>query len=208
MLERIPSLPGKRLDAQEYLDDFWARFQGHSGDFWKLERCQHFIEPGVPSWEAFAAGEWERALALAVGQRPAVREYIAANRHLNRRRVRIVEHPLTPYLHWELHVLRIRVEEGDNIRVLRADAVREYEQQGRDGEPAQVLPELIVLGSVVLYEVCYDASGKLDGARRIDDAAATARCEAELQAMYGSAQDFSEYFEAEVAPLPPPTVQI
>lgn len=31
----------------------------------KLERGQHFEERGFASWEAFAAGDWNRALSLA-----------------------------------------------------------------------------------------------------------------------------------------------
>jgi hypothetical protein len=65
MLERIPEVPGERLDADAYLRDFWPCFERITDRFWKFERAQSFQEPGNPSWEALNAGDWTRALQLA-----------------------------------------------------------------------------------------------------------------------------------------------
>jgi hypothetical protein len=55
---------GSRLSQDEYGRDFAARLWLADGaDSWKLERMQFYDEAGFPSWDAFAAGDWERACA-------------------------------------------------------------------------------------------------------------------------------------------------
>lgn len=206
MLERIRALPGTELGTSAYLDDFWSHFQELTGDFWKLERCQHFIEPGVPSWDAFAAGRWDEARRLAEETRPQVEQYVRDSRHLNRRRIRVVEHPVTSYLQWEMQMLRVRAEAGDAIRVLDAGDVRSYEADAATGLVLDILPELIVVGSSVLYEVTYDASAALSGGRRIDDPDVIKESRAELESLYATGEDLLDYFERAIAPLPPPQV--
>jgi len=199
MLERISRLAGERLGEDEYIDDFWPRFQRARGVCWKLERLPHFESPEVPSWAAMAAGDWDRAVELMEGpMREAVREDFASHPGLRRRRVRVVERPLTPYLQWELNVFRIRVAEGEEIRILDAADVRDLEPDGR------LLPEVITLGEDVLYEVLYTDTGVYLGARRIDDPAVVRACATEIAALFDRAEEFSSYFTREVAPLPPP----
>lgn len=206
MLERIRELSGVRLGVQDYLDDFWAHFRGFAGDFWKFERCQHFVEPGVPSWEAFASGNWQEAVRLAEEQRAELVEYLRQNRHLNRRRIRVVEYPVRPYLQWEMQVLRVRVAAGDRIRVIAVEKLAEFETGAAGAGSSFPLPELIVLGDEVLYEVVYDESGALSGARRIVDADVARACRTDLESLYGQAEDFAAFFDRDIAPLPPPTV--
>ncbi|WP_372500395.1 DUF6879 family protein [Sphaerisporangium perillae] len=86
---------------------------------WKLERAQHFQEPDVPSWVAMIEGDWKRALALV----EEMREAMGSGSGPELRRLRIVHHPVTPYLQWEMQILKLRVEAGAKIRVLPADAV-------------------------------------------------------------------------------------
>lgn len=59
MLHRIADLPGAGLSLASYSDAFDEAYKGIV--FWKLERRQSFREPGVPSWEAFAAGDCSAA---------------------------------------------------------------------------------------------------------------------------------------------------
>jgi hypothetical protein len=110
--------------------------------------------------------------------------------------VRIVEHPVTPYLQWEMHALRLRAGAGEQIRVVPAEAVGHLEA----GQP---LPELVVLGGQVLYEVQYDET-TLSGARRIDDPGVIAACRQELSELFDKGEDVLAYFDREIAPLPPP----
>lgn len=202
-LSRISDKPGTVLGAREYLDDFWVHYREASGDFWKLERRQHFVEPGVPSWDAFVAGDWERALELAEETRVELRRYLTESHHLHRRRIRVVEEPVTSYLQWEMQMLRIRVEEGDNIRVLPAAGLCDVEWNPVERQH-RPLPELILLGTSALYEVHYDDSGTHIGARRIDDTAAVAACQAECGQLYERGEDLITYFHRVIAPLPPP----
>jgi hypothetical protein len=53
----------------------------------------------------------------------------------------VVERPICPYLQWELHLLTMRAQCGELIRVVPVDMVRDLEANGQ-------LPELITLWAV------------------------------------------------------------
>lgn len=198
MLERVSKVAGAELGAREYLDDFWRRADGLTGSLWKLERLQHFREPDEPSWQAMMAGDWGRALALIEEKRAASKRQVTVADGIENRRVRVVERPVTPYVQWEMHILRIWVETGaQDIRVLDASLVRHLESR-------TVLPELVILGKQVMYEVRYDAAGDHCGARRIEDTAAVSACHREIAELYAKGEDLLSYFDREIAPLPPP----
>ncbi|GAA2121184.1 DUF6879 family protein [Actinomadura alba] len=200
MLERLLDLPGMELGLDAYLDDFESRFW-RVAESWKLERQQTFREPEVPSWVAMAEGDWATALRLAEEMRPSIKglQQRLDEHGITQHRVRIVEWPLSPYLWWELHVLRIRAEEGERIRVLDTAAVRPLEK-------ARELPEVLVLGDRVGYVIRYDGTGVLDGARKVTDAQTIAACREEMAALHRQGEDLLSFFPREVAPLPPPVV--
>ncbi|MFB4266070.1 DUF6879 family protein [Nonomuraea sp. GTA35] len=187
------------LSADEYLDDFWPNFHQIDDVFWKLERRQSFR--GRPSWVATVEGDWDRSLKLlddgagAAGgrERPAKR--------FRRRRIRIVEQPVTPYLQWEMHLLAVRDAAVEQVRVLDSGEVAEIEVGRR-------LPELVVLGTVAMYEVTYDESGTHSGARRIDDREVIAACQGELDKLFERGEEFRPYYEREILPLPAPRVSV
>ncbi|MEV4172342.1 DUF6879 family protein [Nonomuraea sp. NPDC049709] len=204
MLERIREIPGDLLSADEYLDDFWPNFREIDDVFWKLERIQSFREAGEPSWVAMMEGDWNRSLKLIDGECDAtgatgIRERPAEK--FVRRRIRIVEQPVTPYLQWEMHVLALKVAAVEQVRVLDAGEVAELEVGRR-------LPELVVLGTAVMYEVTYDEAGAHSGARRIDDREVIAACRGELDKMFAGGEDFRAYYEREIVPLPTPRVTV
>ncbi len=72
---------------------------------WKVERGQSFCEPDEPSWRALVRGDWERAIALPERYRPDF------------------DYPISPYLQWELHFLRVRAEAFERIRIVTADRI-------------------------------------------------------------------------------------
>lgn len=119
------------------LKDYYADFEKyfwHCGDlgFWKLERQQTFKEPGYDSWEAFWRGDWDESLRLLETGRADMAEY---HRRVEQngfaaRRARVVEEPLSDYMQWELHALRIRDQCGGPIHVTGAERVAQYEQDG------------------------------------------------------------------------------
>ncbi|MFI6734157.1 DUF6879 family protein [Nonomuraea sp. NPDC050451] len=193
MLERIHEISGVLLSADGYLDDFWPNFRNIDDVFWKLQRIQRF-EAGEPSWLAMMDGDWERSLKLVddTGAEGRGGAYPC-------RRIRIVEQPVTPYLQWEMHVLALRVEVAEQVRVLDAGEVSDLEID-------RLLPELVVLGSSVMYEVTYDASGTHSGARRIDDPDVIAACRGELDKLFAAGEDFRAYYEREIVPMPAPRV--
>ncbi|MEV0005390.1 DUF6879 family protein [Micromonospora sp. NPDC050980] len=191
---------GESLGLEDYWADFEKRFW-QTGDpgFWKLERQQTFKEPGDEGWEAFAAGRWEDSLRILDGRRPEFEDYYRriADNGFATRRVRVVEEPLTPYLQWELHVLRLRHEYGGLTRVVGVDAVA-------TAEPRGPLPEIYTLGTEVMYEAVYDADGVLASARRWRDPELVARCQAYIESLYRRGEPLDAFFDRTVAPLEPP----
>lgn len=67
---------GTRLSLEDYRADFRATDSMITGrDSWKLERRQHFRQPGSASWEAFARGQWAEALRLIEARRESLMEF-------------------------------------------------------------------------------------------------------------------------------------
>jgi hypothetical protein len=190
---------GEVLKRPDYLEDFARHYGGDIRLLAKIERGQTFREQGSPSWEAFARGDWPGALRLIEAERDSVAAYFqdAARRDLVFRRLRIVEFPVTPYLQWEMHSFRLRSRLGEEIRVLDAREIAEWEHD-------VPLPEVVVLGNAVMYAVIYDEELKGAGARRFTDPAEIATTIAEFTSLYGKGEEFSEFFEREIAPLGPP----
>ncbi|MFE7295092.1 DUF6879 family protein [Streptomyces sp. NPDC057579] len=199
MLPRRRRRGPKRSD---YLDDFGRFYESDIRLLAKVERGQTFKEQGSPSWDAFASGDWAGALRLIEAERASVAAYIedAARRGLAFRRLRIVEFPVTPNLQWEMNSFRLRSELGEEIRVLDAREIADLE---RDGP----LPEVVVLGNSVMYAVIYDEELKGAGARRFIDPQQIATTVTEFESLYRKGDEFSEFFEREIAPLGPPTVR-
>ncbi|MFD0851205.1 DUF6879 family protein [Actinomadura adrarensis] len=199
MLERIDDLPAREFDLAGYAADARPRFADIEDVFWKLERGQTFRELDDPGYDAFARGDWTQALKIEHEAREAVRRHYAkvAESGYEPRRLRIVESPVSPYLQWEMHALRIRAEEGERIRVLAAGAVADRERTGP-------LPEVIILGTKALYRVLYDESGAACGARRVLDTDVIEHCRVDMDDLWALGEDLMAYFAREIAPLPPP----
>lgn len=201
MLELIGKAAGTIIrPMQAYLDDsneYWP----HIDRFDKLERLQHFREPNDAGWQLFAAGWWEESLAQAERERPLVEAEFAEDVRLGYAscRVRVAEFPITPYLQWEMHQFRIRVECGEHVRVVQKEAVSRHEAD-------VVVPELIFMDSLAMYGVFHDETRVLSGGRKFTDADLIAGCRAEVQALYAEGEDFWTLFEREIVPLPPPAV--
>ncbi|MBI0296975.1 hypothetical protein JBE04_21525 [Streptomyces sp. PRKS01-29] len=200
-LPRLDASLGERLSRDAYGADFRRRMRAVEGrDSWKLERQQHFQEPGNASWQAFSQGDWRGALELIEKRRDELLAFMgeAAKRNFSLYRVRVVEEPLTPYLQWELNMLRLRAECGERIRVVGPGQIRKFEEDGP-------LPELVSLGGRTLYKVIYDSRAMSDGALRIVDPEVLSPWEEFIKGLFDAGEEMASYFEREVAPLPPPT---
>lgn len=198
-----PNLPdelGERLTREDYKRDFRERRSAiRDGESWKLERLQHFEETNDDSREALRQGDWPAVLRLFEAERDALvrraRDEVAQGAVFHR--IRVVEEPLTPYVQWELHWLRLSAECGHSIRVLPASAVAAVEGDA-------LLPELNLLDSRVLYRVLYTDAGRPDGAIRFTDPSTVANWTVNLRELYAVAEDIQAYFDRAVADLPPP----
>lgn len=188
---------GLLMSLEDYYGDFKRNFASTT-EFWKLERGQEFAEPGDASWEAFDRGDWEESMRLLEKRRADLvayhREVAAAGTRT--RRIRIVSFPLTPYLQWELNVLKVRDETGGLIRVLPGEGVCHLEDQAP-------LPEIYTMDDRVMYQAIYDEKGVLEAARRFDDRALIRRCREFIADLYRQGERISEFFCREVAHLSP-----
>ncbi|MFI0219059.1 DUF6879 family protein [Streptomyces lydicus] len=199
MFESFQSTTSERLDRPSYHEDFRRHYGSGISFLKKIERGQNFKERGFPSWEAFAAGEWDRALSLIEEKRETYAGQFqkAADLGILERRLRVVQFPVTPYVQWELHVLRLRVELGDSIRLMDARNISDIEVD-------HLVPEVVILGDEVMYEVVYDHDGNAAGANRITDQVAIEGTSAGFDALYPRGEGFTEFFNREIVPLDPP----
>jgi len=201
VFDSFPKGVPTRLDRPAYHEEYYRTFKSGIQYLNKLERGQHFRERGFASWEAFAAGQWDKALSLIGERRDAYAQQVeeAARLGVAQRRLRVVEFPVTPYVQWELHVLRVRVEVGDPIRVLDARTIAEIERD-------RPVPEVVILGDVVMFEVQYDDDGNAAGANRFTDPALIKETSAGFDVLYEQGEAYADFFDREIAPLPPPAV--
>ncbi|MFE2375590.1 DUF6879 family protein [Streptomyces sp. NPDC059398] len=197
-LELVAS-QGDRLTTNAYRSDFrQRRMEISRQDCWKLERRQQFEEQDS-SWQAVRRGSWEEALRLLEDKREGLLSATRRDQQLHTvfRRVRVVEEPLTPYLQWELHALRVQAESGRVIRVIDSAELAELERAGP-------LPEVVVLGDQALYQVVYTEAGALDGAVRFREPTLIARWASLVRELYEAGEELLPFFERRVADLPPP----
>ncbi|GAA2312354.1 hypothetical protein OKJ48_05405 [Streptomyces kunmingensis] len=199
MFDSFPAGASQRMDRPAYHADLGRIYTSGIGFLNKLERGQHFKERGFASWEAFAAGDWHRALSLADEGREEYAEELRRAEQLgvSHRRLRVVEFPVTPYVQWELFVLRVRVDLGDDIRILDAREISNIEQ-------SRPVPEVVILDDVVMYGVVYDDDGNPDGANRYTDRSLIQETNLGFDTLYERGEGFHEFFEREIEPLPPP----
>ncbi|MCF4135694.1 hypothetical protein L1856_00230 [Streptomyces sp. Tue 6430] len=199
MFDSFPGGTSERLDRAAYHADLNRVYSSGIGFLNKLERGQHFQERGFPSWEAFAEGDWGRALSLADERREEYAREIrrASETGVTHRRLRVVEFPVTPYVQWELFVLRVRVDVGDAIKVIDARDIAGIERN-------RLVPEVVILGDVVMYEVVYDEEGNAAGANRYTDSSLIRKTNAGFDALYERGEGFHDFFDREIVPLAPP----
>lgn len=194
MIEKVRDTPGRVLSLAQYRAAFWQFWPHVPDQFDKLERQQHFQELDTPSWDAFTAGDWQRALELM---------HIAGGPELHtafaRRRLRVVELPVTPYVQWELHWYRRPGNDDEQIRVISPAAIAEY-------ETVQLLPELVILGPRAMFEVLYNQDMFLAGGRQIPDLEVIAACRADFQHLWEQGEDLDTFFTRQIATLPPPVM--
>ena len=188
---------GQVMALEEYYADFERNFSV-AGEFWKLERGQTFAEPGDDSWEAFDSGDWEGSMCLLRERRDDLIDYHrgVASAGTQTYRIRIVDTPITPYLQWELNLLKVRDETGGPIRVLSAQQVEHLEDLGS-------LPDIYTMDDRVMYQAVYDDNGVMESARRFDDKDLIKKCRTFIAELYISGEPISSFFRREIEPLPP-----
>jgi hypothetical protein len=205
LLDQARSTRTTRLDADAYGADFTERFWRIDGEgFWKLESRQSYRETGFPSWEAFRAGDWDGALDLVAELRPEFEQYygkISAS-GFGLHRVRVTDEPVTPYVQWEMHILRLREQCGEDVAVLPSDHATAL--ASRTG--ADPLPDLVVLGAEAVYEVHCTEDGAPDGATLFTDPEVVGSIRAFIQRLHASGEQLATWFPRQIAGLGAPRV--
>jgi hypothetical protein len=198
MSRPLEDAAGERLELRAYYADYQQNFS-RAREFWKLERGQVFAEPGDASWEAFNRGNWEESMRLLAARRDDLTRYHQENWRAGRitRRIRIVSMPVTPYLQWELHLLKLRDETGGPIRILQARDVARLEDAGP-------LPEIYTMDGTIMYQAIYDNHGVLEYALRYTDSHLVRRCRDFIASLYSCGEPIGRFFRREVAHLSPP----
>jgi hypothetical protein len=198
MPKPLDGAAGERMELPAYYADFRKHFVC-AREFWKLERGQAFAEPGDASWEAFDRGDWEESMRLLEDRLEDLKRYHQENAAAGTatRRIRIVALPVTPYLQWELHLLKVRDETGGPIRILQVADVADLEDEGP-------LPDIYTLDDGSMYQAVYDDHGVLEYALKYTDRAVVSRCRDFIAGLYARGEPVSSFFEREIAPLPPP----
>jgi hypothetical protein len=186
------------MELVDYYADFQLNYR-KAREFWKLERGQVFAEPGDVSWEAYNRGDWTESMRLLKGRRKDLKRYHQENARAGRitRRIRIVSLPVTPYLQWELHLLRLRDKTGGPIRILRVSDVADLEDQ----DP---LPEIYTMDTTCMYQAMYDDHGVLEYALKYTDHGLVSQCRSFIAALYARGEPISRFFRRNIAHLPPP----
>lgn len=200
MLDFLDGGSGEWLPEKAYRETFGKDFwRINEYGFWKFERQQTFSEPGNDSWHAFAQGNWQEALRLIEVQRPDWESYFQriAEHDILTRRVRVVEYPVAAYLHWELHLLRLEEQLGEEVSVIGSDRIERFEKSGP-------LPELVTLGSDVMYRIVYREDGALEGGIRFTDRDQVMACRKFIEDLYVEGEKLMSFFEREVATWEPP----
>jgi hypothetical protein len=188
------------MDLSAYYADFREHFF-HAREFWKLERDQSFAEPGDPSWEAFDRGDWAESMRLLETRRADLERYHQECRAAgtSTHRIRIASLPLTPYMQWELNLLKIRDETGGPIHILNISDIEELEDQG-------TLPEIYTMDNTIMYQAVYDEHGVLAHALRYTNQELVDRCRRFISDLYEHGEPIADFFRREVASLAPPRV--
>lgn len=197
----LPGLPrDEYLLADVYRADYEKHFwqQGNPG-FWKLERKQFFREPRFHPWTAFSRGDWDLSMELLEAERPALQGYFdrISQSGFNFNRVRIVDRPIIPYLQWELHVLHVRMQCGEQIRIVNANDLQAWENNG-------TIPELITLGTDVMYQIDYGPDHTVKGAMKYPDCDLVAATQEFIDSLYSMGEDLDSFFEREIKDMNPP----
>ncbi|MFC4529342.1 DUF6879 family protein [Sphaerisporangium dianthi] len=114
----------RRLTLDEFARQFsgeWARIEWR---FLKLECWQAYQELDINrSQEAYRQGDVDRAVELLREEAETDRRLYddIRSRGIEYSRIRLVQEPLTAYLHYELLAYRIRASLGEVIEVVRCD---------------------------------------------------------------------------------------
>lgn len=188
---------GHTLTLGDYYADFDHNYRSPGTTFWKFERGQYYAEPANPSWVAFSEGNWDQALELIEAERERLVEH---HRELEAQgirtyRVRFVTYPLTPYLQWELHYLKLRHQTGGPIRICPVRLLDPLEHYGL------MLPDLNICAPNAIYIPGYDQNGVLEYATKYPWSSSLTRF---VQDFYYQGQPVDEYFDIHIAHLPPP----
>lgn len=124
-----PEVVDGYVDRPAFREEFWKAADRLRTRTVKVEWGQTFQEPGNPSWEAFAAGDFKQALELIERNRE---DHLRQQRVFDDTgtpfyRIRIIRFPLSDYLKWELAHFRLNAEMGERIFLAESARIADIE---------------------------------------------------------------------------------
>ncbi len=179
----------RRIDGgKAFFGSFKAAWASVQREVWKLETRQTYEEPGNPSWERQAQGDFEGAVRLV----PAAREgdlplYASlAERKVRFLRCRPVSWPLTPYLRWEIEVYKFNAAHGEEIFFFDADSAADPPIRFAEHD-------FMVFDDRIAFVHDYDAAGSIQGGWELTSPDAIAELRALYQELLRRSTPFQEF---------------
>ena len=122
----------KLIDGEEYFDSS-SLFFSHFGGAFSATRCQilkvetrqSYQEPGSPTFDALASGDWDKSMSLLEESRSVDLELYQSlrQRGVDFIRCRPISFPMSDYMRWEMEVYRYNSEHCERIFCCNYDAV-------------------------------------------------------------------------------------
>ena len=149
---------------QDFFSGFGAAYDAVRGQILKYEGRQEYNEPGNVSFDAFAKGDIDRAVALIRESKKddePIYQKLAEQR-VEIVRLRSVKKPLSKYLIWEIENYKISEELGERIFFFNHDQLSEF-------LAANVHHDFMIFDARFAYMHDYGEDGTLKGGWRFDD---------------------------------------
>ncbi|SDY04985.1 hypothetical protein SAMN05421504_104341 [Amycolatopsis xylanica] len=152
------------VDRPAFREEFWKATERLRTRTVKVEWGQTFQEPGNPSWEAFAAGDFRKAIHLIEQNR---QDHIRQQRVFDDTgtpfyRIRVIRFPLSDYLKWELAHFRLNAELGERIFLAESARIADIELEGG-------LDDFTLFDEFLMLATEYTEDGVFKGAHIVRD---------------------------------------
>jgi hypothetical protein len=145
----------ERNEALRQWDTYWDETQH---EFFKVESLQDYSAEEVtqsPSYQLWMAGDKQGARDLLVKQRKTGASGVALTKNLLKRRIHIIEEPLSSYLQWEImHYKQINMPLGkEQVFLVAKESINDVDIPG----------DFMIFDNTRAVQSHYSPSGRMTG---------------------------------------------